>query len=386
MNLRKRYEDELRKLTVAVEQSPSIVMITGINGMIEYVNPKFERLTGFTSKEVKGQNPSVLKSGEHSLDIYRELWSTITSGGEWYGELRNRKKNGELYWEYASISPIKTPENVITNFVKVSEDITRRKDAEDELIKHNHHLEKLVESRADKLKVAYDKLLHSEKLNAVGKLTASIAHEFNNPIFGILNILERLNEEVAMDEVNKNFVGLAIRECDRITNLIIKLQDFYRPSTGQETQIDIHELIEDVLLLTQKMIISRNIKLTKEYSSNVPAITVVADQIKQVILNLLTNAEQAIPESGGTICISTEYSTKYLTMNICDSGAGISDKDIKSIFEPFFTTKAVKSTGMGLSVSYGIIKQHGGEIKVKSKLGNGTTFSVILPFNIKNNN
>lgn len=383
---RKKYEDELRKLTIAVEQSPSIVMITGINGMVEYVNPKFEKLTGFTSKEVNGKNPSILKSGEHSLDIYQELWSTITSGGEWRGELHNRKKNGELYWEHASISPIKTPENVITHFVKVSEDITRRKEAEDELIKHHHHLEKLVENRTEKLKIAYDKLVHSEKLNAVGKLTASIAHEFNNPIFGILNILERLNDEAVLDETNKNFVGLAIRECDRITNLIRKLQDFYRPSTGKEAQIDIHDLIEDVLLLTQKKIISRNIKLTKDYTVNIPTVTVVADQIKQVILNLLTNAEQAIPESGGTISISTKVLSKYLSINIRDSGEGISDKDIKNIFEPFFTTKAVKGTGMGLSVSYGIIKQHGGEIKVESKLGSGTTFSVMLPFNIKNNN
>ncbi len=383
---RKKYEDELRKLTTAVEQSPSIVMITDTNGMIEYVNPKFEKLTGFTSKEVNGKNPKILKSGEHSADVYHELWSSITSDGEWYGELHNRKKNGELYWEYASISPIKTPENVITHFVKVSEDITRRKEAEGELIKHHRHLEKLVEKRTEKLRSTYEKLVHSEKLNAIGKLTATIAHEFNNPIFGILNILERLNDEVQLDETNKNFVNLAIRECDRITNLIKKLQDFYRPSSGEKVQINIHDLIEDVLMLTQKKIISRKIRLTKDYAANIPAISIVPDQIKQVILNLLTNAEQAIPESGGTICINTEVSDKYLIINIRDSGAGIRDKDIKFIFEPFFTTKAVKGTGMGLSVSYGIVKQHEGEIKVESKPGKDTTFSVMLPINIKNNN
>ncbi|MGR3219325.1 MAG: hybrid sensor histidine kinase/response regulator [Candidatus Anammoxibacter sp.] len=376
---RKRIEKQLLKLTTAVEQSPSVVLITDKEGHIEYVNPKFTDITGYTVEEAIGKTPRILKSGMLSHETYKQLWSTITSGNEWQGDLHNRKKNGELYWEAAYIAPIKDTEGVVTNYIKVAEDITHRKSIEDELMRSQCELEERVAERTCELEATHEQLIHSEKLSAIGKLSASIAHEFNNPIFGILNILERLRDDVPMDEANKDFVKLAIGECDRISDLIKKLQDFYRPSTDKMVLMDIHEIIEDVLMLMQKKLKLKKIELIKDYTPKTSIIKVVPDQIKQVLLNVLNNAEQAIPDGGGKIYISIENHKTAIKINIHDTGVGIKDKDMKSIFEPFYSTKAIKGSGLGLSVSYGIIKHHGGDIKVKSRPGKGTTFSITLP-------
>ncbi len=243
---RKRMDSEILKLSTAVEQSPCVVVITDVNGNVEYANPKFTELTGYTIDETIGKNLYILKSGRQSQDVYNQLWSAITSGIEWHAELHNKKKNGEYYWEDAYISPIRDANGVITHFVKVAEDITRRKQVEEDLKKHHHQLEDIVDKRTRELKKAYDQLLHSEKLNAIGNLSASIAHEFNNPIFGILNVLERIKSDVPMDQDNMNFVMLAISECDRISKLIRGLNDFHRPSSGKKVLTDINKIIEDV--------------------------------------------------------------------------------------------------------------------------------------------
>lgn len=376
---RKRSEEKIRKLTKAVEQSPSMVVITDFAGNIEYVNPKSTLLTGYTFDEIVGQNPRIFNSGKQSSEVYKNLWQTIVSGEDWRGEFINKKKNGELYWEAASISAIRNSDNVITHFIKNAEDITRRKNAEEDLLKHHQRLEEIVEERTKELKTTYDKLLHAEKLSAVGKLSACISHEFNNPLSGIINVLERIRRKVVMNKSNKDFLDMAISECDRMTDLVSKLRDFYRPSTGNKTWIDINKTIDDVLLLLRKKLKTRNIILIKEYGSNVPEVYVVLDQIKQVILNLLNNAEQASGDDGGMIKVSTSVCKTELLINVEDAGCGISSEKKEVIFEPFFTTKGVKGTGLGLSVSYGIIKHHKGEINVTDRCESGTIFTVSLP-------
>ncbi len=375
---RKQMEEEILKLSTAVEQSPSVVVITDVTGKVEYVNPKFSQLTGYTSDETIGKDLNILKSGAQSNDIYQQLWLTIASGGDWHGELHNRRKNGDYYWEAASISPLRNPENTITHFIKVAEDITRQKQAEDDLRKHHLQLEDMVEIRTKELHKTYEMLVHSEKLSAIGKLSASIAHEFNNPIFGIMNVLERTKKEGVNDD-NRSLVVMAISECERIANLIKKLQDFHRPSAGNKVSIDIHILIDDVLALMKKKLTTRKIQLKKTFAEKTELINIVPDQIKQVILNLLNNAEQAIPEEGGAIEVGTNILKEEIEIFIKDTGAGIAKGNIDSIFEPFFTTKSIKGTGLGLSISYGIMKEHGGNIKVESKEGDGTTFTLTLP-------
>lgn len=228
-----------------------------------------------------------------------------------------------------------------------------------------------------------NQLLHSEKLSAIGKLSASIAHEINNPLFGIKNVLERLREKGNLSEDNREFADLAVQECDRIRDLIKDLQNFNRPTSGVMTPVNLHKTIDDILLLSKKSMESSRISIKKLYAPNLGDILAIADQIKQVLLNLINNAIEAMP-NGGQLTIITTKMGRNAVISIEDSGIGIAPGDISHIFEPFFTTKpAVKGTGLGLSVTYGIIKRHGGDIQVQSSQGKGTTFTLTLPFDGK---
>jgi PAS domain S-box-containing protein len=296
---------------------------------------------------------------------------------------RHQRKDGTFYpievrlqLSHAGVWPV---------FVAIVQDVTEKKKAEEELAEHRLHLEELVMQRTADLESTHLQLLHAEKLSATGKMAASMAHEFNNPIFGIRNVLEKIMRRVQMEDNNKRFVKLAIQECDRVATLIRKILDFHSPSTDEKEWIDIHESIDDMILLTQKKFSLQNILLMKEYAADMPSIEVVPDQFKQVILNVLQNAEEAIPEGGGKVTIKTSAGNGKVQIQIHDTGAGISSQEMKNIFDPFFTTKPiVKGTGLGLSVTYGIIKKHQGEVLVDSLPGRGTTFTILLPINQEN--
>jgi signal transduction histidine kinase len=234
----------------------------------------------------------------------------------------------------------------------------------------------------EELESSHENLLHTDKLSSLGKLTGSIAHEFNNPIFGMKTLLEQVKEEATLDDNHAKFLSLSIKQCDRMADLVKKLQGFYRPSVSVKKPANIHHIIDSVLTLTHKKIQQRHIHLKKHLAYGLPDINCVGDQIQQVLLNIIQNAEESIPEKdhNGKITITTEREGAHIKIHIQDSGAGISEKVMSTIFDPFFTTKsAVTGTGLGLSVSYGIIKDHGGEILVDSKDGAGTTFTIVLP-------
>lgn len=376
----KKLKEHEYRLSMVMEQNPCVIMITDTNGSIEYVNPKFTRLTGYTQEDVLGQNCRILKSGEQSEEFYKNLWKTISSREEWTGDFHNRKKDGSLYWEHASIAPIIYHKDCFTGYIKIGEDISAQKFMEDELMKSQCKLEERIAERTRELEIERERLIHAEKLNAIGKLSASIAHEFNNPIYGILNVLERIDRKAPLDKENKEFVGMAIRECNRMADLIKKLMDFYRPSSGVIKSTDIHKVIDEMLMLVQKLLIRKKIKIEKDLASDMPEIEAIPDQLKQVILNILSNAVEAVAESCGRIEISAVHINSKIMITIKDNGIGIPPENLKYIFDPFFTTKlAVKGIGLGLYVSYGIIKRHGGDITVHSKPGQGTQFTVTLP-------
>lgn len=238
-----------------------------------------------------------------------------------------------------------------------------------------------IKMRQD-MKATQEKLMHAEKLSALGKLTSSIAHEFNNPITGLRNILEQIGEESPhMEAELKSLLSLGVKECYRMAELVQKLRDFYKPPHEEiYTMVDIHNVLDETILLLQKRLQERNIQLVKNYASNLPKIEVVEDEIKQVLLNLIRNAEEAMNGERGEITVSTEFRKPHVRILVQDTGEGIPENIFQLIFDPFFTTKsAIKGTGLGLSVSHGIIKKHKGGIHVQSQVGRGTVFTVTLP-------
>ena len=234
---------------------------------------------------------------------------------------------------------------------------------------------------ARELKRSQAQLVQAEKLAAMGRLAASIAHEINNPLQAIHNCLHLTLKKPLNEEKKTRYLGMAQEEVDRLITIVQRMLEFYRPSREGMAPTDVHAIIENVLALSSKRLQRGKITVTKKLASDLPNINAVSDQLKQVFLNLVINAIEAMPQ-GGELCIETKLSEDGdgLSMAFTDTGVGLSEKEQENIFEPFFTTKAT-GTGLGLSVSYGIIERHGGRIEVQSELGKGATFTVYLPLN-----
>jgi signal transduction histidine kinase len=236
----------------------------------------------------------------------------------------------------------------------------------------------------NQLEKTREQLLHSEKLSAVGRLSASIAHEFNNPLYGIMNVLSGIQKRSPLSEEDKELADLALKECNRMKFLISELQQFNRPSSGVREHFDIHRAIDEILLFHKKEFKTKKMAVKKEFGPDVLEIWAVQDQIKQVLVNLFNNAGDAMPAEGGTITISTGFEKESVYIAVKDNGNGILPENMEKIFEPFFTTKpAVKGTGLGLPVSFGIIKSHGGNISVESSPDGGSTFTMTLPIEMR---
>ncbi len=268
--------------------------------------------------------------------------------------------------------------------LELQHEIAERKQVEEALRKSekqllilNNELELRVEQRTHELQETQSKYLHAEKLSAIGRLSASIAHEFNNPLQSIMTILKGLRN--LLDNEDREMLELAIDESERMKNLIRNLQDFNRPSSGKKTVIDIHASIDSLLLLLKSDFKQKNIRLELNYEEHLPQTLAIPDQVKQVFLNLLNNAADACREDG-VITITTRQEEKKIAVAVKDNGVGIKPENKDLIFQPFFTTKPeVKGTGLGLSVCYGIVQNHRGEIRVDSRPGEGSTFTVYLP-------
>jgi signal transduction histidine kinase len=247
----------------------------------------------------------------------------------------------------------------------------------------------MVEERTHQLKETHAKLLHHDKMASLGKLSASVVHEINNPIAGILNLIilmKRILAENSLDpkdiEQFNFYLNLMETETRRTSRVVSNLLAFSRQSKMEMKPVDINRLLEQTLVLNSNLLKIASVKVQKRMDSSLPNIVGSEDQLKQVFMNLISNAAQAMePKEGGVLRIETSLSTKEpgVMVKIKDSGIGIPEEDIPRLFEPFFTTRKRKGVGLGLSVVYGIIQDHGGSIYVKSKVGEGATFSVKLP-------
>ena len=361
-------DDLLRHFRHAVEQGPVIVMITDVKGMIEYVNPKFEEVTGYPPAEVIGQNPRFLQSGETSREQYKDLWKTVTAGNEWRGVFLNKKKSGDHYWERAIISPVVDSNGTVSHFVGLKEDITGLR---------------VVEREIEEQRLKY---FHQSKMADVGLLTASILHEVASPISAMHGIITKLLEEDKRTHQPGDLdeeLRLALTLIERLSDITAEVSEFTSPQDGGRELLDLNGVVRSTCHLVQFDKRWKNIALSLDLDRSLPAIYGYKDQFSHLLMNLLMNAADAVTESSNQssqIKVSTQKNDDNVNLCVQDNGIGMTDDVIELAKDAFFTTKkAGKGTGLGLSLCDSIIANHQGNLNIQSVLGLGTEMIITLP-------
>ncbi len=385
---RKEAEDEKQRLLRVVEQADDLVIITSPQGGIEYVNPAFERITGYSREEVLGKTTGLLKSGLHDAAFYQQMWQTIADGESFHAAIINRRKDGELFHAEETISPLRDPAGNVTHYVCTAKDVTER-----------HRMD--------------EQLRQSDKLASIGQLAAGVAHEINNPmgyvssninslgryLQGLFTLLDAymkaepaLADAAALERINAlkqeldigylredicALLGESGEGIKRVKQIVQDLKDFSRQEQADWQLADLHQGLESTLNIVHNEL-KYKADVVREYGE-LPEVECVPSQLNQVFMNLLVNAAHAM-ERQGIITVRTGQEQDHVWVEVEDNGSGIAPEHLKRIFEPFFTTKPVgKGTGLGLSLSYGIVQKHGGRIEVDSEPGRGTRFRVWLP-------
>ena len=363
-------EQERNLLARAIDQSTDTIVITNASGVIRYANPAFEEHSGYSRAEALGKNPRVLQSGQHNQAFYRELWHTILSGRTWQGKFINKKKNGELYHEKSTISPVRDNNGRIINFIAVKQNVTHERELEQQL-------------------------QQAQKLESIGTLAGGIAHDFNNILGAILGYAQMAERQLPESSPVREDIAEIVVAGHRAVELVKQILAFSRQENEEFKPIKIQNIVQETLKLL-KASLPATIQLEQMIETSCKPILGDPTQLHQVLLNLCTNAKHALGEFKGSISVSLKQrengsfrgrdmagemlETGYLDIKVTDSGCGMDRQTMERIFDPFFTTKAKgQGTGLGLAVSYGIIKQHGGKIKVESTPGEGTTFVISLP-------
>ena len=364
----KRISDERERLIHAIEQTVEAIVITDLNGDIQFVNPAFTAITGYSDKEVLGENPRFLKSDLHDKAFYQSMWETLQQGEIWNGRITNKRKNGEFYTEEMSISPVLDPTGTITNFVAIKNDITH---------------EIVMETQARQ----------SQKMEAVGILAGGVAHDFNNMLSVILGYTEiALRKTDPTASIFKNLEAIQ-KAADRSAELTRQLLAFSRQQPLIPQVINLNDLSKNLENMLRRMI-GEDINFVSSYQTDLGLVEADPGQIDQIVMNLVVNARDAMPD-GGKLTIETanveldekspgqsivKESGSFVMIAISDTGCGMDAKTQERIFEPFFTTKETgKGTGLGLSTAYGIVKQSKGYIWCYSEPEVGTTFKIYLP-------
>ena len=361
-------EEEQNRLAAAIQQAQEAIVIADPDGIIQYVNPAFERITGYSPLEAIGQNPRILKSGVHDNRFYEELWQTITSGRTWQGHFVNRRKDGSLYDEEASIAPVKNSQGDIINFVAVKRDITNELRLEEQL-------------------------RQAQKMEALGTLAGGIAHDFNNILAGILNYAQiGLDDPGDSTSVQESFTWI-MKLCDRAADMVKQILAFSRQTGRTKKLVHLQSIVNESLKLLRSTI-PANVEVYTSIDPQTWPVCADLTQMHQVLINLCSNAPFAMRRKGGRIEIRlANYTIRephpdfpklkpgdYVQLSVSDTGTGIEPELLPRIFEPYFTTKkSGEGIGMGLAMVHGIVADHGGAIAVQSVLGKGSTFTVLLP-------
>lgn len=399
---RRRAEEAQARLATAVEQAHEAIVITAVDGTIEYANPSFERTTGYSADEAIGRNLDALNAGENSRELSRQIWATLEGGGVWAGHIANRKKDGSPYEEEVTISPVRDDTGNIINYVAVKRDVTQQMALE-------------------------MKLRQVQKLESIGQLAAGIAHEINTPtqyvcdntrflqraFADLLALIQRYRAmleaakrgevdpetiaevQQACDDLDLDYlieeIPAAIEESlggiDRVIEIVRAMKEFSHPSVKEKKPVNINKEIQTTIT------VARNewkyvAEMQTDLDESLPLVPCLPGEFNQMILNIIVNAAQAISDKigdtiggRGTIAVATKQDHNWAEIRISDTGAGMPDEVKARAFDPFFTTKEVgKGTGQGLAIARSVVvDMHGGTIAFDTQVGVGTTFIIRLP-------
>ncbi len=365
---RNRAEKSRKLLSAAIEQSAEAVIITDAKGIIQYVNPAQEILSGYNRDELIGRTPNVLETDFHHVDFHKQLWDTIGIGEAWSGRFVNKKKDGTEYHEDATISPIYDHSGNLTNFVVVQHNVTQQV-------------------------ALQEQLFQAQKMEAIGTLAAGFAHDFNNKLQVIDGYVDLMLFDKDLPDIWKQDMRIIKQAVDSSAELIKGMMVFSRKTPIGLQQIDLNKIISQICSMLAP-VMSNNIDIDLSLADDLWTINGAPNQIDQILMNLAVNARDVMPD-GGRLTIKTENITlddeycifdplakpgRYALITLSDTGDGMNKETASHIFEPFFTTKeADKGTGLGLAVVYGIVEQHGGRIICDSAPSVGATFKIYFP-------
>lgn len=370
LTVQKQAAKDKELLLSAMEQSSEAMIITDTRPGINYVNSAFERLTGYSAAEVMGKDPKILKSDEHPQEFYAKMWRTLAKGEVWRGRIVNKRKDGELFEEVATISPVRNEEGAVANFIAVKRDITREAELEKQLFQ-------------------------AQKMEAIGTLAGGIAHDFNNILAAVLGYAEIIDAQLVPESPLKPDIEQIIIAGNRGAELVKQILAFSRKVDDSTKPVKVQSVIKEALkLLSASM--PATIEIEEDIRQDCGQVLVDPISVHQVMMNLCTNAHQAMGEDRGVLRVGLREiyidenepgklspllsDGRWLVLEVGDSGCGMTGKEQKRVFEPFFTTKEPRQgTGLGLSVVHGIVKKYGGEITLSSRLGEGTVFHIYLP-------
>lgn len=362
-------ETQLRKLSRVIEQTASTVVITDAEGVIEYVNPRFTETSGYAAAEVIGRRPSVLKSGHTTEAEYAVLWRTIRAGEVWHGEFHNRRRDGTLYWEAATITPIRDGDGRVTHFAGIKDDVTERKEMEAALKEMQVEAEQLMER------------------HVASQTAAAIAHELNQPLIAVASYAEaalRLlrSGNPPPDKLRHAIEGSA-RQAQRAGQVVRELLAFMEVGEVRTEPVDLNDLVRTVLAQVETNV-ADGFRAQITLEPGLPPVCANRLQVEKVLANLVQNGHEAMRDAGigphpMIVTVRTGADGGMAQVTVRDSGPGIDEQAMRRIFDPFFTTKQ-HGIGMGLAISRAIIEAHGGQLWLEPDMGPGATFHFTLPF------
>ena len=367
-SLRKKMENDLREansfLNNIIHSSPNAIIATDLTGEIMIWNSAAEEMLGYMAQDVVGRMNIRKIYAERMGNKVKQILNSRAYGG--VGKLTPYPisyvtKEGEIVEGSQSAAIIYDENGKEVATVNIIVDLEERLEME------------------RKLRQTQEQLLQSEKLAAMGRLTSQVAHELNNPLYGIMNTLELMKTEISPQSKRRKILDMALSETVRLTELLRKMLSFSKPDQEERQPTNVFSLLDEILLLYEKQLKEHSIRISSYFEEDSIEVYASKNQLRQVFLNLIANARDAMPD-GGNLTLRTTSAGGTARIEVSDTGVGIRDENLNRIFDAFFTTKDnVKDVGLGLSVCYGFIKDHGGDITVKSKFGSGTTFTVILP-------